>query len=671
MLALTGVGVGVAAASAYYLASRPTPTLPPFDLDNQTIIEGPELIHYSRFAKEGKEMKFMRYLYDDTRTLYDVFRRGARVSNNGPCLGWREGSNKQYTWMRYEEALLRAQNFGSGLVSLGLQAGSNTLVGIYSQNCPEWVLAEHGLYSYSMVVVPLYDTLGPEACKYIINQASMTTVICETDEKCRSILNDPSHCLKHIIHIKPISCGTMQMAEDRGLRVYSFEDIEKLGAEKKNRPYPPQPSDLCTICYTSGTTGKPKGVMLSHENIVADVSATLLQLGDQKPNCTDVMLSFLPLAHMLERVCEVSVYMQGGCVGFFGGDIRNLMDDMKVLRPTITPAVPRLLNRIFDKVQTGLNQSSLKRFLFNAALSSKENELRRGIIRNNTIWDKLVLGKVQESMGGRIRLLVVGSAPLAGSVLTFMRCALGCVIVEGYGQTECVAPATLTVQGDSTPDHVGPPIPCCAIKLVDVPEMNYYAVSGQGEICIKGTNVFMGYFKEPERTKETLDEEGWLHTGDVGTFLSNGTLKIIDRKKHIFKLSQGEYIAPEKIENEYLKSQYVAQIYVYGESLKSCVIAVVVPDVENVKYYAAEHQIPGTLSVLSNLPEIKSLILNDITELGKKAGLKSFEQVKDIYLHPDVFSVQNGLLTPTLKSKRPELRTYFKPQLEDMYSKLD
>lgn len=186
--------------------------------------------------------------------------------------------------------------------------------------------------------------------------------------------------------------------------------------------------------------------MLTHENVVADVSATLLQLGDQKPNCSDVMMSFLPLAHMLERICQIAVYMQGGAIGFFGGDIRNLMDDMKALRPTITPAVPRLLNRIFDKVQSGLNSSSLKRFLFNAALSSKENELRRGIIRNNTIWDKLVLGKVQDSMGGRIRLLVVGSAPLAGSVLTFMRCALGCVIVEGYGQTECVAPTTLTVQ---------------------------------------------------------------------------------------------------------------------------------------------------------------------------------------------------------------------------------
>lgn len=206
--------------------------------------------------------------------------------------------------------------------------------------------------------------------------------------------------------------------------------------------------------------------MLSHENVVADVSATLLQLGDQKPNCSDVMMSFLPLAHMLERVCEIATYMQGGAVGFFSGDIRNLMDDMKALQPTITPAVPRLLNRygwrswllvcwffmwifyyrIFDKVQSGLNGSSLKRFLFNAAISSKECELRRGIIRNNTIWDKLVLRKVQESMGGRIRLLVVGSAPLAGSVLTFMRCALGCVIVEGYGQTEGVAPCTLTVQ---------------------------------------------------------------------------------------------------------------------------------------------------------------------------------------------------------------------------------
>lgn len=671
MLALTGVGVGVAAASAYYLANRPTPTLPPFDLDNQTIIEGPELIHYSRFAKEGKEMKFMRYLYEDCKTLYQVLRRGARVSNNGACLGWREANSKQYQWMRYEEALLRIRNLGSGLVSMGLRPGSSTFVGVYCQNSPEWVLSEHAIFTFSMVIVPLYDTLGPEACQYIINQAEIQLVICDSDDKCVSLLNDPPACLKTLVHIKRVSNTTMELAKRKGIEMISLERVEKIGASSPQKEFPPTPNDLATICYTSGTTGNPKGVMLTHENIVADVSATLLQLGDQKPNCSDVMISFLPLAHMLERICEISVYMNGGAVGFFSGDIRNLMDDMKALQPTITPAVPRLLNRIFDKVQSGLNGSSLKRFLFNAAINSKEAEMRRGIIRNNTIWDKLVLRKVQESMGGRIRLLVVGSAPLAGSVLTFMRCALGCVIVEGYGQTECVAPTTLTVQGDSTPEHVGPPIPCCAIKLVDVPEMEYYAVSGHGEICIKGTNVFQGYFKEPEKTRETLDEDGWLHTGDIGTWLPNGTLKIIDRKKHIFKLSQGEYIAPEKVENVYSKSQYVAQVFVYGEGLKSCVIGVIVPDVENVKYYAAEHNIPGTLSVLCNHPEIKQLIMSDITDLGKKAGLKSFEQVKDIYLHPDVFSVQNGLLTPTLKSKRNHLKIYFKPQLEDMYSKLD
>jgi long-chain acyl-CoA synthetase len=185
--------------------------------------------------------------------------------------------------------------------------------------------------------------------------------------------------------------------------------------------------------------------MLTHENVIADASAILLHMGDEKPNKTDVMISFLPLAHMLERISHLVLYIGGGSIGFFGGDVRHLMDDMVALKPTITPAVPRIFNRIYDKVQSGLKSSSVKRFLFNTALSSKENDLRRGIMGKNTIWDKLVLKKVQDAMGGRIRLIVVGSAPLAGAVMTFMRCALGCVIIECYGLTECAAPTTLTV----------------------------------------------------------------------------------------------------------------------------------------------------------------------------------------------------------------------------------
>ncbi|XP_059476454.1 long-chain-fatty-acid--CoA ligase 5 isoform X2 [Neocloeon triangulifer] len=666
-LALTGV----AAASAYYLASRPTPEKPLVPLDEQShLVPGPELVRTSKFYKEAKEGKFLRFLHADTKTLYDSFRRGAKESNNGPCLGWRETPTKPYQWLHYNEALLRAKNFGSGLVALGLEANPNTFVGIYSQNCPEWVLTEQGAYCFSMVIVPLYDTLGPDACAYIIKQANINIVVCEDDGKCNLLLDRPPKCLKRLITMKEVRPATNQRAKNRGIEILKFEEVERLGAAQGNKEVPPKASDVCTICYTSGTTGNPKGVMLSHENVVAAVASVIMQLGDHKITNTDIMISFLPLAHMLERCCEIGIYTVGGAVGFFSGDVKRLADDMKALKPTVTPAVPRLLNRIFDKVQADISNSFIKRTLYNMAMSSKENEIRRGIIRRNSFWDKLVFRKVQEGMGGQLRLMIVGSAPLAANVLTFARCALGCLVVEGYGQTECVAPVTLTVQGDYVPEHVGPPVACCSVKLVDVPEMEYFAVANQGEVCVKGTNVFQGYFQEPEKTRETIGPDGWLHTGDIGMWLPNGTLKIIDRKKHIFKLSQGEYIVPEKIENIYIRSQYVQQVFVHGESLKSCIVAVVVPDVEVIKQWASENQIAGTLSVLCAHSEVKRLILDDMIVWGKEAGLKSFEQVKDIYLHPDPFSVQNGLLTPTMKSKRPQLKKYFKPQIEDMYAKL-
>ncbi|XP_008197074.1 long-chain-fatty-acid--CoA ligase 5 isoform X5 [Tribolium castaneum] len=645
----------------------------PINLNNQSDTynyKGPELIRVSRFYKEAKEGKFVSYMFPDAKTLYETFRRGAKESNNGPCLGWRESYVKPYQWLNYNEALLRAKNFGAGMVAQGLTPGTNTIIGIYSQNCPEWIITEQAAYCYSMVLVPLYDTLGPDACAFIIKQAEITVVVCEDDQKCNLLLDRSPRCLRKLIVYKDVRPATKQRAKNRGVEIVKFHDVEVLGSKSNHPEVPPKPSDLCTICYTSGTTGNPKGVMLTHENVVASMSAVLMQMGDHKVKSSDVLISFLPLAHMLERCCENAMYMMGASVGFFLGDIRRLSDDMKALKPTVSPAVPRLLNRIYDKVQAEINGSCIKKMLFNMGMSAKESEIKRGILRNNSFWDMLVFRKVQEGMGGRLRLMLVGSAPLAENVLTFMRCALGCLVIEGYGQTECTAPITLTIQGDHVPGHVGPPVACCCVKLIDVPEMEYWAKNNQGEVCVKGTNVFQGYYKDPEKTEETIDEMGWHHTGDVGMWLPNGTLKIIDRRKHIFKLSQGEYIVPEKIENIYIRSQYVSQVYVHGESLKSCIIAIVVPDVDVIKCWATENGIPGTLSVLCNNPDVKQLIMDDMTAWGKEAGLKSFEQVKDIYLHPDPFSVQNGLLTPTLKSKRPQLKEYFKPQIEDMYSKL-
>jgi len=647
----------------------PRPIDPTVDLKKQSE-EGQGGGRVSRLCKDGK---LIRSNAEDVKVISDIMKRGARISGNRQCMGWREGPNKPYQWMSFNDALKRMSNLGAGLIRKGLKPDNTTFVGVFSQNCPEWVLTEYACYFYSMVIVPLYDTLGPDACTYIINQAEITTVVCDTEERVASLVEQVrcTPTLTCIVHIKPISDGLRQKAAQQNIDLVSFAEVEKLGAARPHEHVLPKPSELATICYTSGTTGNPKGVMLTHENIVADVAAVQVHLGELKPRNDDVMLSFLPLAHMLERICETALFIEGGSVGFFQGDVRVLADDMLALKPSVTPVVPRVFNRIYDKVIGMTSGSAIKKGLLKMALSSKERELQKGIIRNTSIWDKLVFKKVREGMGGRLRLVVVGSAPLAGNVLTFMRCALGCAIIEGYGQTETAAPTTMTVLGDNAPDHVGPPIPCCAIKLVDVAEMQYFAHENKGEICIRGYNVFKGYFKDPEKTKETIDEEGWLHTGDIGMWLPNGTLKIVDRKKHIFKLAQGEYIAPEKIENIYIRSQYVAQIFVHGESLKSCLVAIVVPDMEIVNKWTDQKNLPKmSIQEICQNTQFKKAVLDDLTALGKKAGLKSFEQVKDVYLSPEAFTVENNLMTPTMKTKRPECKKYFVPQIEAMYRTL-
>lgn len=271
-------------------------------------------------------------------------------------------------------------------------------------------------------------------------------------------------------------------------------------------------------------------------------------------------------------------------------------------------------------------------------------------------------------MGGRVRIMVTGAAPISPTVLTFLRAALGCQIFEAYGQTESSAGCTISMPGDWIAGHVGAPLICNIIKLDDVEEMNYFSSNNEGEICIKGPNVFKGYLRDPEKTAEAIDKDGWLHTGDIGTWLPNGTLKIIDRKKNIFKLAQGEYIAPEKIENIYVRSAAVAQVFVHGESLRSFLIGIVVPDPETLPEFAAKLGLKGSYEDLCKNPAVKKAILEDMVRLGKEAGLKSFEQVKDLYIHTDMFSVENGLLTPTLKAKRADLVKFFKKQIEALYA---
>uniref|UniRef100_A0A2K5C2R6 Long-chain-fatty-acid--CoA ligase n=1 Tax=Aotus nancymaae TaxID=37293 RepID=A0A2K5C2R6_AOTNA len=579
----------------------------------------------------GSGPQLLTHYYDDARTMYQVFRRGLSISGNGPCLGFRK-PKQPYQWLSYQEVADRAEFLGSGLLQHNCKACTDQFIGVFAQNRPEWIIAELACYTYSMVVVPLYDTLGPGAIRYIINTADISTVIVDKPQKAVLLLEHVERKetpgLKLIILMDPFEETLKERGQKCGVVIKSMQAVEDCGQENHHVPVPPQPDDLSIVCFTSGTTGNPKGAMLTHGNVVADFSGFL-------------------------KVTE--------------GDIRLLSDDMKALCPTIFPVVPRLLNRMYDKIFSQAN-TPLKRWLLEFAAKRKQAEVRSGIIRNDSIWDELFFNKIQASLGGCVRMIVTGAAPASPTVLGFLRAALGCQVYEGYGQTECTAGCTFTTPGDWTSGHVGAPLPCNHIKLVDVEELNYWACKGEGEICVRGPNVFKGYLKDPDRTKEALDSDGWLHTGDIGKWLPAGTLKIIDRKKHIFKLAQGEYVAPEKIENIYIRSQPVAQIYVHGDSLKAFLVGIVVPDPEVMPSWAQKRGIEGTYADLCTSKDLKKAILEDMVRLGKESGLHSFEQVKAIHIHSDMFSVQNGLLTPTLKAKRPELKEYFKKQIEELYS---
>uniref|UniRef100_A0A8C8E3A3 Long-chain-fatty-acid--CoA ligase n=1 Tax=Oryzias sinensis TaxID=183150 RepID=A0A8C8E3A3_9TELE len=623
--------IALGVATLFYLSSRPNPISSPVDLHCQTVVCSLLQDGARKTALLEDNNNLTSYYYSDARTLYEIFQRGLKVSGNGPCLGHRK-PGRPYQWLKYKQVSDRAEHLGSGLLQKGLKPNTNTFFGIFAQNRPEWIIGELACYTYSMVVVPLYDTLGPEALVFIINRAEISTVLCDDQKKAETLLQNrekgETSVLKLIIIMDSFNPELFERGAKCGVEIMSLEDIEDVLRIFLSQQ-PPKPEDLSVICFTSGTTGDPKGAMITHENIVADL-AGVIKIFESSfvPSTQDISISFLPLAHMFERI--TAVYGAGARVGFYQGDIRLLPDDMKTLQPTIFPVVPRLLNRIYDKVQSGA-KSPFQKWLLNFAVDRKYAEVQEGIIRKNSIWDKLIFNKVQESLGGRVRLMVTGAAPISPAVLKFLRAALGCQIFEGYGQTECAAACTFTMPGDATTGHVGMPLPCNYMKLVDVEEMSYFASNGEGE---------------------------------------SGVLKIIDRKKNIFKLAQGEYIAPEKIENVYVRSEAVAQVFVHGDSLQSYLVAIVVPDADVLPGFAKKLGHQGSIEELCKNSEIKKAIISDMTKLGREAGLKSFEQVKDVYLHPEMFTIENGLLTPTLKAKRAELKALFLSQIDQLYAKI-
>lgn len=673
------LNTGLAAAGAavlggalyYYLNSGTEKNINLIDYKNQTR-EIAGSTQGERISTMNKTDKLFSYYYEDATTLYGLFLKGRQLSNDGDYLGWKPSANEPFKWLKYSQVNEIVEQIGSAFVHFGLEPSKETFVGIFAKNRPEWVMTCCACDAYSMVSVPLYDTLGDEAINFILIQTELKIVVCDDSSKAMHLMNSNSS-LKYIVVIENITDEAREKASECNIKIMSLEQVKEIGKNNLTAPVPPKTNDLATICYTSGTTGKPKGALITHANYVSVVTSmvkTSHEIG-LMDNEQVRYLSYLPLAHAFERISQATVVAMGGKIGFFQGDIKKLVDDMKELKPTIFCTVPRLLNRIYSKINDNLEKSpAFKRAIFKYSFAQKEKEVLRGVVRKDSIYD-FAFKQIRESLGGCVKILYSGSAPVSAEVLHFMRVCSGCHVLEGYGATETSGACAVQIPGETTVGNVGPPMLCSMYKLADVPEMNLDAKrDNRGEICVYGTNVFRGYFKDEEKTKEVL-KDGWYHTGDIGTWETNGCLKIVDRVKNIFKLQQGEYIAPEKIENIYVRSKFVAQAFVYGNSLKSTLVGVIVPEEGVVYEWAKEHNVEADMNQLAANSELKDAILKDINMQGKIGGLKGFEQVKNIHLHSELFSIENGLLTPTMKSKRNELQKFFKNELEEIYKNLD
>ena len=590
-------------------------------------------------------------------TLVDVFTRVVRENKRADTLNYK--SDGRWISISSDEMLARAKNIAAGLHAIGIRRGDR--IALLSESRVEWTLTDAGCIFSGVIDVPVYPTLTPPQVRYILKDSGASTLFLEGREKFDELKEILAECpqIKQIVYFDPAG-----MSAADGL---SLQELEQLGREfqQQNPGALDQlareitPDDLATIIYTSGTTGEPKGVMLTHSNIVTNLidSSGHLSFGEH-----DIALSVLPLSHVFERQA-MYMYLYRGMSVYFAESLQTIGPNLREVRPTVLVGVPRIFEKIYARIQERAAEAGKFAAMMLAWSVSVAREYAKYMLAHrpaplilklkHAVAMKLVFTKWQAAFGGRMRLLVSGGAALPED-LTYIYLGAGIPIIQGYGLTETSPVITAGMLEDNRVGTVGKAIPNVEIRT-----------AFDGEIEVRGPNVMRGYYKKPDETRAVFTDDGWFKTGDIGTIDADGFLRITDRKKELFKTSGGKYIAPQPIEQAIKASRFVNQVVLVGSGRKFPA-ALIVPVWEQLESYCKLKGIEvKDRSELCHHPRIIDLLQRQIDALTP--NLARYEKIKKVALLEKEFTIEGGELTPTLKVKRRVIDEKYRDVIEKLY----
>lgn len=586
---------------------------------------------------------------DQVKRLFDVIRfQSENYPKDDALCDKRDGN-----WVKTStaEMIKQADQLSRALISIDVQAGDKVAI-ISSTNRSEWSICDLGILQAGAIDVPMYPTISAEDYEYIFNHAEVKVCFVSDEELYEKVMtampNVPS--LKHVYSFDQINgCDHWSKLLEKGSEEHQKTVEERMAAIQED--------DLATLIYTSGTTGKPKGVMLSHKNIVSNTKACIERL---PVDSNGRALSFLPLCHVYERML-LYLYQLTGVSIYFAESMDTIGDNLKEVKPDVFTAVPRLLEKVFDKIMAkGSELSGIKKNLFYWAVKLGEEYDTVGKSAfykfKLSIARKLIFSKWQAALGGNAKAVASGSAALSPR-LARIYLAAGIPVMEGYGLTESSPVVAVNCETNNMVriGTVGKPIQDVEVRIAE-----------DGEILVKGPNIMMGYYKDEDKTKEVIDPDGWLHTGDIGEITKEGFLRITDRKKEIFKTSGGKYIAPQLMENKFKESRFIEQIIVIGENRKHPA-ALIVPAFEFVREWAQRKGIEfGSHEDINKNKEVINRITEEVHKYNEHFG--HWEQVKKFELLPEEFTIEGEELTPTLKLKRKVILAKYAALIDEIYT---